>query len=222
MRAYGVHRGVPSLTFFRWSGSCNHPHSQKAESASTGACRARNVPERPSGYAARSTQWRCRATLAAKRSGASLPATREAAGVPSAWSQSHPVTLARPRRWCDAGPPKAAQKAGAQGSQATRRTSRTPALRRVPLSLGEAIQTAARLKVGPAPPYGGRDARPHNGGSERGPDLDRVDDPLKPRPNFISHAGDLGVGDQGERRRRVHGRHSRATTLAFAHAHIAG
>jgi len=37
--------------------------------------------------------------------GADVPATREAAGVPSAWSQSFPVAPARPRRWCDAGPP---------------------------------------------------------------------------------------------------------------------
>ena len=45
------------------------------------------VPRRPSGNAARSTQWRCRATLAAERTGASLPARREAAGASSAWSQ---------------------------------------------------------------------------------------------------------------------------------------
>ena len=33
-----------------------------------------------------------------------LPATKEAAGVPSAWSQPSQSTHERPRRWCDAGP----------------------------------------------------------------------------------------------------------------------
>ncbi len=46
-----------------------------------------------------------------------LPATRKAAGAPSAWSQPPQSTHARPRRWCDAGSPgrqcvTAAQKAG--------------------------------------------------------------------------------------------------------------
>ncbi len=49
-----------------------------------------------------------------------LPATKQAAGVPSAWSQPLPVSHARPRRWCDAGSPgrqcvTAAQKAGVEG-----------------------------------------------------------------------------------------------------------
>ncbi len=49
-----------------------------------------------------------------------LPATRQAAGAPSAWSQPSRSTHARPRRWCDAGPPgrnsvPAAQKAGDEG-----------------------------------------------------------------------------------------------------------
>jgi len=61
------------------------------------------------------------ATLADHRPGAALPATRQAAGVPSARSQPPPVTPARPRRWGDAGPtaaPAAAdQKAGAPGRQ---------------------------------------------------------------------------------------------------------
>jgi len=48
------------------------------------------VPVRPFGYAARSTQWRCRATLAAERSGASPPVSKQAAGVPSAWSKFFP------------------------------------------------------------------------------------------------------------------------------------
>ena len=71
-----------------------------------------------------------RATLAAKRFGAPLQATRQAAGVPSVRSQPSPVTPARPRRWCDAGPPAARaaedQKAGAPGHQATRTASRLP------------------------------------------------------------------------------------------------
>ena len=49
-----------------------------------------------------------------------LPATRQAAGVPSAWSQPFPISHARPRRWCDAGSlgrqsVTAAQKAGDEG-----------------------------------------------------------------------------------------------------------
>ncbi len=48
-----------------------------------------------------------------------LPATRQAAGAPSAWSQPSQSTHARPRRWCDAGAPgrqcvTADQKAGAE------------------------------------------------------------------------------------------------------------
>jgi hypothetical protein len=48
-----------------------------------------------------------------------LPATRQAAGVPSAWSQPSKSTHKRPRRWCDAGPLRrqnvaADQKAGAE------------------------------------------------------------------------------------------------------------
>ena len=60
-----------------------------------------------------------RATLAGHRNGAAVPATRQAAGVPSARSQPPPVTPARPRRWGDAGRPAAQaaadQKAGAPG-----------------------------------------------------------------------------------------------------------
>ena len=46
-----------------------------------------------------------------------VPAQKEAAGVPSAWSQPFQSTHERPRRWCDAGPlgrqsVTAAQKAG--------------------------------------------------------------------------------------------------------------
>ncbi len=49
-----------------------------------------------------------------------LPATKQAAGAPSAWSQPSQSTHARPRRWCDAGSPgrqcvTAAQKAGVEG-----------------------------------------------------------------------------------------------------------
>ncbi len=43
-----------------------------------------------------------------------VPATREAAGVPSAWSQPLNPPPERPRRWDDAGSPKADQKAGAE------------------------------------------------------------------------------------------------------------
>jgi len=51
-----------------------------------------------------------------------LPATRQAAGVPSAWSQSSQSTHARPRRWCDAGSlgrqcVTADQKAGDEGAK---------------------------------------------------------------------------------------------------------
>ncbi len=38
-----------------------------------------------------------------RASRSALPATRQAAGVPSAWSQPPESTHARPRRWCDAG-----------------------------------------------------------------------------------------------------------------------
>ena len=63
------------------------------------------VPERPSGNAARTTQWRCRATLAAGRSGASVPAREEAAGARAAWSQTLNQPPARPRCSRDAGTP---------------------------------------------------------------------------------------------------------------------
>jgi hypothetical protein len=48
------------------------------------------------------------------------PATRQAAGVPSAWSQRSQSIHERPRRWCDAGPLRrvgvtADQKAGEEG-----------------------------------------------------------------------------------------------------------
>ncbi len=48
-----------------------------------------------------------------------LPAQRQAAGAPSAWSQPFQSIHERPRRWCDAGPPgrqsgPAAQKAGVE------------------------------------------------------------------------------------------------------------
>jgi len=49
-----------------------------------------------------------------------VQATRQAVGVPSAWSQPFQSTHKRPRRWCDAGSlgrpsVTAAQKAGAAG-----------------------------------------------------------------------------------------------------------
>ena len=77
------------------------------------------VPDRPSGFAARSTQWRCRATLAVKRSGAAVHTAKEAAGVPSAWSQ--PLNQP-PRDHADGATlgrrvHPASQKAGAPGSR---------------------------------------------------------------------------------------------------------
>jgi len=45
-----------------------------------------------------------------------LPATMEASGVPSAGSQPPNQPPSRPRRWDDAGPPPADQKAGYPGS----------------------------------------------------------------------------------------------------------
>ena len=75
---------------------------------------------------------------------------RRAIGV-VAVLQSSP---ARPRRWCDAGPPKADQKAGTPGRYAN--ADPTPTHRRSPLPLGYVIPTAARL-------MGRRDARPYNG-----------------------------------------------------------
>ena len=61
-----------------------------------------------------------RATPAAHLPGAAVPATRQAAGAPSARSQPPPVTPARPRRWGDAGTPAAKP-----------RRTRRPALREV-------------------------------------------------------------------------------------------
>ncbi len=186
-------------------------HSEHAESAPQRGAGHAIVPDRPPGNAARCAQWRCRAPPGSAMRSA-LPAQREAAGAPSAWSQpftypsrdhadgatlgrrrrtrrpvpresrgpgpalstgkrattgcrarycagstprqrgaprtmalpgspgerdevscsgaeggrrraigvvaAFPVSLARPRRWCDAGPPKADQKAGA-GSTGT-------------------------------------------------------------------------------------------------------
>ncbi len=78
------------------------------------------VPDRPPGFAALIAQCRYRAPPGTAMRSA-LPATRQAAGVPSAWSQPFQSTHERPRRWCDTGPRgrisvTAAQKAGAEGS----------------------------------------------------------------------------------------------------------
>ncbi len=78
------------------------------------------VLEPPSGSAPRPAQWRYRAPSGSAMRSA-VPATRKAAGAPSAWSQPSQSTNTRPRRWCDAGPPgrqsvTAAQKAGAEGT----------------------------------------------------------------------------------------------------------
>ena len=77
------------------------------------------VPERPPGDAARLRTNADRAPPGSATRSA-VPATRQAAGAPSAWSQPSQSTHARPRRWCDAGSPgrqsvTAAQKAGAEG-----------------------------------------------------------------------------------------------------------
>ncbi len=77
------------------------------------------VPEEPHGDGSRPAQGPCRAPSGSAMRSA-LPATRQAAGAPSAWSQPPQSTHARPRRWCDAGSPgrqcvTAAQKAGVEG-----------------------------------------------------------------------------------------------------------
>jgi len=77
------------------------------------------VPEEPHGGASRSAQGPCRAPPGSEMR-SSAPATRKAAGVPSAGSQPSQSTHERPRRWCDAGSPgrqcvPAAQKAGIEG-----------------------------------------------------------------------------------------------------------
>ncbi len=77
------------------------------------------VLEPPPGSVPRPAQWRYRAPSGSAMHSA-VPATRKAAGAPSAWSQPSQSTHARPRRWCDAGPPgrqsvTAAQKAGVEG-----------------------------------------------------------------------------------------------------------
>ena len=114
------------------SGSDSKQHS--APRATSGALRG--VPgltlclRCPSGCTSRPAQCRYRATPAVHRSGAAVPATRQAAGAPSAWSHLSPASPARPRRWGDAGTPAARaaadQKAGAPGRHATRTTSRLP------------------------------------------------------------------------------------------------
>ncbi len=113
------------------------------------------VPDEPHGGASRSAQGPCRAPPGrAMRS--ALPATRQAAGAPSAWSQPPQSTYARPRRWCDAGSPgrqcvTAAQKAGAN------RTPQPgiPPSPTVPHSLGYAQPASTSLTDR-------LEARPHN------------------------------------------------------------
>ena len=61
------------------------------------------VQERPLGTALRPAQ--CHTGLPRESAlQSALPATRQAAGVPSAGSQPSQSTHERPRRWCDAGP----------------------------------------------------------------------------------------------------------------------
>ena len=92
--------------------------------APTGACRVRHCAYDALRAASALRTMSNRATLAVHPSGAAVDATRQAAGAPSARSQPSPVTFARPRRWCDAGPTAARaaadQKAGAPGHHPAR------------------------------------------------------------------------------------------------------
>jgi len=74
------------------------------------------VPEERHGGVSPPAQGPCRAPSGGPMRSA-VPAMRQAAGVPSAWSQPSQSTHEPPRRWCDAGPVgrqcvTAAQKAG--------------------------------------------------------------------------------------------------------------
>ena len=102
------------------------------------------------------------ATPAGHRPGAALHATRQAAGASSAWSQlsndpprdrADGATLGRPRHQ-----PRRTRRPAPR--DATPRGS-SPACLNAPPPRGHATPPVARLKVGPAPPYGRRDARPH-------------------------------------------------------------
>ena len=81
LRAYGAPPGVPSLAFFRRH--AHHPILERTRTRCLAVFRARG----------------CLAPLPSRLPGRPM----QAAGVPSAWSQSLPFSTARPRRWCDAG-----------------------------------------------------------------------------------------------------------------------
>jgi hypothetical protein len=89
----GAHRGVPSLVFFSLIALTRRFDSRKT----------------PRG-----------ATPAVNRSSASLHATRQAAGVPSAGSQPPHSPFARPRRWCDAQEPQILRRLRRPGLPKTR------------------------------------------------------------------------------------------------------
>jgi len=81
---------------------------------------------------------------------------RRAIGVVAALSRYPRATTPMVRRWVAKGGP------GGRCSGKPRELRASPAHRRVPLPLGNAIPAAKSLKVGPAPPYIRRDARLHN------------------------------------------------------------
>ena len=78
-------------------------HSEHLERGLPRGAGSAFVPERPPGGAALPAQMPTGLPRGA-RCGQLLPATRQAAGVPSAWSQPFNRPPTRPRRWCDAGP----------------------------------------------------------------------------------------------------------------------
>ena len=133
-RGYGAHRGVPG----------------------TALCL-----RCPAGCPPRSAQCRCRAPPAGHRPGASLHATRQAAGAPSARSQPHPVTSARPRRWGDAGTPPNRRRIRRPAPWDAIQRGPKPTSPHAPLPRGHATPPAARL-------MGRRDARPHNADQKAG------------------------------------------------------
>jgi len=118
-----------------------------------GACRVRCCAETTHRFRGAIHTTANRATLAEERSGAALPATKQAVGAPSAWSKFFPVSFARPRRWCDAGPPPKWRRTRRPGLKDVGSREKPHAYRRVPRSLGGAYPSVATLKVGPAPPY---------------------------------------------------------------------
>jgi len=137
LRAYGVHRGVPSLTFFQRECSGSHPHSEKRQGGQ---------PSR-----------QCVSVQLFQRR--SRPPAHHWRGRGS--SIILRATTPMVRRWDAEGGPEG------RGSGKPRRRPTSPTSRRLPLSLGYPIQTAAKLTVGSTPPYGRRTpdpttSRPHD------------------------------------------------------------